>query len=112
MVVSFQEYQTLNDIYRSLTVIIHFREFRRNFEIILEGERQLDSARASLEQAMAKEEKMRKEAKRASKMSNEGLRDLTQKMSLAEHERETAQTKVMELSQEHEVTITVNFCLK
>jgi hypothetical protein len=90
------------------------KEFRHHFEMILEGEKQVDAAKATLDQAEVKEAKLRKEIKKVAKAKSsssqpqspplsEVLRDLSQRLSHAEREKDVAQAEVYERSREHEV---------
>ena len=66
------------------------KEFRNQFEMILEGERLVAGAKSQLEMCQEKEARARKEMKRVSKRkdSNPEVRDLTQKVEQAEREKD------------------------
>jgi hypothetical protein len=71
------------------TLADHLKDFRNQFEMILEGERIVDGARSQLEVAQEKESKSRKEVKRASKRKDGSeLRELTEKLTQAEREKD------------------------
>ncbi len=67
----------------------HLKDFRNQFEMILEGERIVDGAKSQLEIAQEKESKSRKEVKRASKRKDGSeLRELSEKLTQAEREKD------------------------
>ena len=66
------------------------KEFRSQFEMILEGEKTVAGAKSQFEICQEKETRLRKEVKRASKKSNAQteLRDWTEKLNQAEREKD------------------------
>ncbi len=63
------------------------KEFRNQFEMILEGEKTVAGAKTQLEVSQEKETRLRKEVKRAAKKPTE-LRDWTEKLNQAEREKD------------------------
>jgi len=85
------------------------RDFRLQFEVILEGERGLDGARMAAEAAEAKETRARKELKRAAKRraSRSELGDMQARLESAERERDLTLAELVERQREHEYAKTV-----
>lgn len=85
------------------------KDFRNHFEMILEGEKQVDLAKAALEAAEAKEVKARKEHKRATTAKKappngeQEVKDLAEKLTLLNREKELAQAEVLDRTKEHEI---------
>jgi hypothetical protein len=63
------------------------KEFRNQFEMILEGEKTVAGAKTQLEVSQEKETRLRKEVKRAAKKPTE-LTDWTEKLNQAEREKD------------------------
>lgn len=81
----------------------HIKEFKHQFDMILEGAKQLDMAKTDLQTAEAKEGKLKKELKKAAKKATpEELRDMTSKLGEAEREKDLAQLEVVDRVREHE----------
>ena len=72
------------------------KEFRNQFEMILEGERVVAAAKSQLEMNHEKEARARKDMKRVSKRrdTNSEVRDLTQKLEQAEKEKDVVRIKL------------------
>lgn len=82
----------------------HMKEFRHQFEMILEGARQLDEARANLQASELKETKIKKELKKAAKKAPaDEVRELAVRLTEAEREKDMAQMEVTDRIREHEV---------
>lgn len=82
----------------------HLKEFRHQFEMILEGARQLDVARTTLQTAELKETKVKKELKKAAKKATaEEIREMSSRLAEAEREKDIAQVEVVDRIREHEV---------
>ena len=63
----------------------HIKNFKNQFDMILEGAKQLDMAKADLQTAEIKEGKLKKELKKAAKKATtEELREMSVKLSEAE----------------------------
>lgn len=81
----------------------HIKEFQHQFDMILEGAKQLDFSKAELQSAEQKEGKLKKEIKKAAKKATpEELRDMTVKLREAEREKDNAQLEVVDKIREHE----------
>merc|ERR1719481_1556103 len=81
----------------------HIKEFQHQFDMILEGAKQLDMAKADLQTAEIKEGKLKKELKKAAKKATtEELREMSVKLSEAEREKDLAQLEVVDRVREHE----------
>jgi len=81
----------------------HIKEFKHQFDMILEGAKQLDVAKGDLQAAEQKEGKIKKELKKAAKKATaEELRDMTSRLSEAEREKDIAQLEVVDRVREHE----------
>ncbi|XP_022646838.1 uncharacterized protein LOC111266648 isoform X2 [Varroa jacobsoni] len=79
------------------------KSFKHDFEMILEGERQVDAARGKLAQAEQREYKIKKELKKAvKKASVEELNSLETKLTDAERAKDLAQFDAVEKMQENE----------
>jgi len=79
------------------------KEFQHQFDMILEGAKQLDFAKAELQSAEQKEGKLKKELKKAAKKATaEELRDMSVKLGEAEREKDLAQLEVVDRVREHE----------
>lgn len=82
----------------------NLKDFRHQFEMVLEGARQLDVARTTLQGAEQKENKIKKELKKVSKKAPaDEIRELSGRLSEAEREKDIAQMEVVERVREHEV---------
>ncbi|XP_023335571.1 uncharacterized protein LOC111706871 isoform X2 [Eurytemora carolleeae] len=82
----------------------HMKEFRYQFEMILEGARQLDVARSTLLGAEQKETRIKKELKKAAKKATaEEIREMSGRLTEAEREKDIAQLEVVDRVREHEV---------
>jgi len=82
----------------------HMKEFRVQFEMILEGARQLDVARTNLATAEQKETKTKKDLKKAAKKAPaEEIRELSVRLTEAEREKDMAMLEVNDRVREHEV---------
>ncbi|KFM71824.1 hypothetical protein X975_01820, partial [Stegodyphus mimosarum] len=83
--------------------IEHLKTFKNHFELILEGERQLDIAQSQLVNCEQHEQRIRKELKRASKKATEEeINNLEIKLSQAERAKYLAQLEVVELAHKNE----------
>lgn len=83
--------------------IEHLKAFKNQFELILEGERQVDIARNHLVSCEQREQKIRKELKRAAKKATEDeINNLEIKLSQAERAKYLAQLEVVEQANENE----------
>ncbi|OQR68558.1 hypothetical protein BIW11_12836 [Tropilaelaps mercedesae] len=79
------------------------KSFKHDYEMILEGERQVDTARGKLAQAEQREYKIKKELKKAvKKASVEELNSLETKLTDAERAKDLAQFDAVEKMQENE----------
>ncbi|XP_003748238.1 uncharacterized protein LOC100900284 [Galendromus occidentalis] len=82
----------------------NLKAFRHQYEMILEGEKVVDSARANLAQAEQREYKIKKEIKKnAKKASVEEMMSMEMKLSDAEREKDLCQFEAVEKIQENEV---------
>merc|ERR1719495_2225229 len=89
------------EVQRELTD--HIKEFKHQFDMILEGAKQLDAAKTDLQLAEQKEGKLKKELKKAAKKATaEELREMTTRLSEAEREKDIAQLEVVDRVREHE----------
>lgn len=83
--------------------IEQLKVFKHQFEMILEGERQVDQARTHLLSCEQKELKIRKELKRAAKKATvDEINNLEIKLSQAERAKDLAQLEVVERVHENE----------
>ena len=90
-----------NEVQRELND--HIKEFKHQFDMILEGAKQLDMAKTDLQTAEQKEGKIKKELKKgAKKATAEELREMTARLSEAEREKDIAQLEVVDRVREHE----------
>merc|ERR1719273_586644 len=90
----------------------HIKEFQHQFDMILEGAKQLDLAKVELQSAEQKEGKLKKELKKAAKKATaEELRDMAAKLGEAERvenmagiimKYDMAQLEVVDRVREHE----------
>merc|ERR1719447_2027859 len=81
----------------------HIKEFKHQFDMILEGAKQLDLAKVELQSAEQKEGKLKKELKKAAKKATaEELREMSAKLGEAEREKDMAQLEVVDRVREHE----------
>ena len=81
----------------------HIKEFQHQFDMILEGAKQLDLAKVELQTAEQKEGKLKKELKKAAKKATaEELREMSGKLGEAEREKDMAQLEVVDRVREHE----------
>merc|ERR1719151_247509 len=81
----------------------HIKEFQHQFDMILEGAKQLDLAKVELQSAEQKEGKLKKELKKAAKKATaEELREMSAKLGEAEREKDIAQLEVVDRVREHE----------
>merc|ERR1719369_1891330 len=81
----------------------HIKNFKNQFDMILEGAKQLDMAKADLQTAEIKEGKLKKELKKAAKKATtEELREMSLKLGEAEREKDLAQLEVVDRVREHE----------
>merc|ERR1719225_1634848 len=81
----------------------HIKNFKNQFDMILEGARQLDMSKADLQAAEIKEGKLKKELKKAAKKATtEELREMSLKLAEAEREKDLAQLEVVDRVREHE----------
>merc|ERR1719225_552003 len=81
----------------------HIKEFKHQFDMILEGAKQLDMAKTDIQTAEQKEGKIKKELKTgAQKATAEELREMTTRLSEAEREKDIAQLEVVDRVREHE----------
>uniref|UniRef100_A0A147BHM0 Putative myosin-i heavy chain-like protein n=1 Tax=Ixodes ricinus TaxID=34613 RepID=A0A147BHM0_IXORI len=81
----------------------HLKAFKHHFDLILEGEKQVDQARNALVLCEQKELKIKKELKKASKKATvEEISNLELKLAQAERAKDLAQYEAMEKVQENE----------
>merc|ERR1719348_1195586 len=81
----------------------HIKEFKHQFDMILEGAKQLDVAKGDLQQAEMKEGKIKKELKKAAKKATaEELREMSVRLGEAEREKDLALLEVGDRAREHE----------
>lgn len=81
----------------------NIKEFKHHFDMILEGAKQLDLAKADLQIAEQKEGKLKKELKKAAKKATaEEIREMAEKLAEAEREKDFAQLEVVDRVREHE----------
>ncbi|XP_013776595.1 uncharacterized protein LOC106461326 isoform X1 [Limulus polyphemus] len=81
----------------------HLKNFKHQFEMILDGEKQVDNARAHLAQCEQRELRIRKELKKAAKKATvEEINNLEIKLSQAERAKDLAQLEMMERVHENE----------
>jgi hypothetical protein len=78
------------------------KDFRNHFQMIMDGEKQVDLAKAALE---AKEVKVRKDLKKAGSKKGEQqeVNELTDKLNMAGKEKELAAAEFHDRAREHEV---------
>lgn len=94
-------YSIWNEVQRDFAE--HMKDFRHQFEMILEGARQLDLARSTLQAAEGKETKIKKELKKAAKKATaEEIREMSVRLGEAEREKDIAQLEVVDRIREHE----------
>jgi len=81
----------------------NWKEFRHQFDMILEGDRQLDFAKCNLQDAEQKENKLKKELKKTAKRATpEELREMSTRLQSVEREKDVAQLEVLDRVREHE----------
>ena len=82
-----------------------FKDLRKHFEMIVEGERRHETARAALDASDAKLGKTRKEMKKATKakMPDGDLREIEKRLDLLERDREKHQIDVFDAVRENEI---------
>jgi len=81
----------------------NWKEFRHQFDLILEGDRQLDFAKGNLQAAEQKENKLKKELKKTAKRATpEELREMSTRLQSVEREKDMAQIEVLDRIREHE----------
>merc|ERR1719410_2735457 len=89
------------EVQRELTD--HIKEFKHQFDMILEGAKQMDAAKTDLQVAEQKEGKIKKELKKAAKKAtSEELREMTARLEEAERVKDLAQLEVVDRVREHE----------
>lgn len=82
------------------------KEVRNHFEMILEGEKGVDAAKALVETSEAKEVKLRKEEKKIRKRSNidsNELRDVQLKIAKTQRDKDYAESEANSKTKEHEL---------
>ncbi len=81
------------------------KEMRRHFEMIVEGQKAVDTAKAALEAADAKVVKTRKEIKKANKAkaADTEIGDMERRLEECEKERDRCQLGFLDSAKEHEV---------
>lgn len=80
-----------------------FKEYRRQFELILEGEKQLDVTRQKLAGAESRERKIRKDLEKAARKSSAlEIADIESRLKTAVDGRELARVEVLECHKENE----------
>jgi len=82
------------------------KEVRNHFEMILEGEKGVDAAKALVETSEAKEVKLRKEEKKIRKRSNvdsDELRDIQLKIAKTQRDKDYAESEANSKTKEHEL---------
>merc|ERR1719430_2916228 len=81
----------------------HIKEFQHQFDMILEGAKQLDLAKVELQTAEQREGKLKKELKKAAKKATaEELREMSARLASVEREKDLAQLEVIDRIREHE----------
>merc|ERR1719402_2030377 len=81
----------------------HLKEFQHQFDMILEGAKQLDFAKTNLQTAEQREGKLKKELKKAAKKATaEELREMSARLASVEREKDLAQLEVIDRIREHE----------
>jgi len=89
------------EVQRELTD--HIKEFKHQFDMILEGAKQLDNAKTDLQLSEQKEGKIKKELKKAAKKATaEEMKEMTARLEEAEREKDLAQLEVVDRIREHE----------
>ncbi|XP_026282977.1 uncharacterized protein LOC113209573 [Frankliniella occidentalis] len=81
----------------------HLKEFKSQFDLILEGEKHVDQARAAVELCDQREGKLKKEVKKARKCSALEMEDLEKRLCEAARAKEVAQLEVDDRVRENEV---------
>merc|ERR1719225_1766651 len=80
------------EVQRELTD--HIKEFKHQFDMILEGAKQMDAAKTDLQLAEQKEGKIKKELKKAAKKAtSEELREMTTRLSKGRKNKERAKER-------------------
>ncbi|KAL3842588.1 hypothetical protein ACJMK2_020582 [Sinanodonta woodiana] len=81
----------------------HLKEYKHTYEMILEGERDIDRAKQNLNVCEQKEGKIRRELRKSARKSNPAdIRVLEAKLSQAERTKEIAQLEVADKIRENE----------
>ena len=82
-----------------------FKDLRKHFEMIVEGERRLETARTALDASDAKLVKTRKEMKRATKAkaSDADLKEIEKRLESLEGDRDKLQIDVFDSVRENEI---------
>ena len=82
-----------------------FKDLRKHFEMIVEGERRHETARAALDASDAKLGKTRKEMKKATKakMPDGDIREIEKRLDSLERDREKHQIDVFDTVRENEI---------
>lgn len=81
------------------------KEFRKHFEMILEGERTVDAARANVEATELRESKCKKELKKAQKKTSataDECKELSERVSKVQRDRDYANMEATSRIKEHE----------
>ncbi|KAK3932624.1 Staphylocoagulase [Frankliniella fusca] len=80
----------------------HLKDFKTQFDLILEGEKHVDQARTAVELCDQRESKLRKEMKKARKFSALEMEDLEKRLCEAARAKEIAQLEVDDRVRENE----------
>lgn len=80
----------------------HLKEFKTQFDLILEGEKHVDQARTAVELCDQREGKLKKEMKKAKKCTAEEMQDLEKRVYEAARAKEVAQLEVADRFRENE----------
>lgn len=88
-------YDTIYNLYNTdfykTSVSEHLKEFKTQFDLILEGEKHVDHARTAVELCDQRECKLKKEVKKAKKCTAEEMQDLEKRLYEAARAKEVAQ---------------------
>lgn len=80
----------------------HLKDFKSQFDLILEGEKHVDHARTAVELCDQRENKLKKEIKKSKKCTMEEKQDLEKRLYEAARAKEVAQLEVQDRVRENE----------
>lgn len=80
----------------------HLKDFKTQFDLILEGEKHVDQARNAVELCDQRESKLKKEVKKAKKCTAQEMHELEQRLYEAARAKEVAQLEVEDRVRENE----------